>query len=312
MQFTPLDMARVTDRVQRALDRVHGGGPLEDAFIELKATWPEPSRAARQLAGAANAAHGERLIWIIGADESGKVSGADQQERSSWWAQVQKHIDGSPPDLLVDVIVRYNDAHVVALVFDTTRPPYVYIRTPEFLEIPWRKATGTVSARHEDLVRILVPAQQLPDVQILQALIFQHRGVTTDSNRKEWQSWYLDLQLYLVPPVGQDVVIPDHQCSLKWTLPGYLDVVSEGDNLTVRSDDHSLTVRASSTETIVSGPGMLHVSASTLGERDKDWPQQAYVLLSILPARAQWPRIVEVTLTRRDVGGYARYELASD
>lgn len=54
----------------KIIDRVQSSQPVEDSRVELKAQWPvELNKAARQIAGHANAAHGESILWLIGIDE---------------------------------------------------------------------------------------------------------------------------------------------------------------------------------------------------------------------------------------------------
>jgi hypothetical protein len=71
------------------------GDPVEDTKVELKATWIESEKAARQLAGHANASRGEPLLWLIGVDErNNRVVGVEPLEFEHWHKQVQKWFDG--------------------------------------------------------------------------------------------------------------------------------------------------------------------------------------------------------------------------
>jgi hypothetical protein len=69
------------------IDRVVRNQPVEDSRVELKAEWPrDPSRAARRLAGHANAARQEPILWLIGVDEGARsVPGADYANLAFWW-----------------------------------------------------------------------------------------------------------------------------------------------------------------------------------------------------------------------------------
>ena len=63
-------------------DRLKQGHPIEDARVELKTTWPDPKAAARQIAGHANAAQGEPILWLIGINEkSHQIVGAEMNDR---------------------------------------------------------------------------------------------------------------------------------------------------------------------------------------------------------------------------------------
>ena len=48
--------------VLQIVERVESEQPIEDSRIELKSDWIDPAKAARQLAGHANAAHGDTLL----------------------------------------------------------------------------------------------------------------------------------------------------------------------------------------------------------------------------------------------------------
>ena len=64
----------------RVLERVGNRQSVEDSKVELKAKWPDPVKAARRIAGHANAARGESILWLIGADEKqGVITGANYQ-----------------------------------------------------------------------------------------------------------------------------------------------------------------------------------------------------------------------------------------
>lgn len=59
---------QVEEKVLNAVETVLAGGSVEDSRIECKSDWPSVDKV-RQLAGHANAARGETIIWIIGIDE---------------------------------------------------------------------------------------------------------------------------------------------------------------------------------------------------------------------------------------------------
>src|SRR5207237_7556722 len=99
---------------------------------------------------------------------------AEPQDVADWWPQVRACFDGLAP-ALVHLAVPTADGTVVGLLFDTTRAPFV-VRNPAHgatgggpveLEVPWRDGTAVRPARREDLVRLLVPLQQLPEVELL-------------------------------------------------------------------------------------------------------------------------------------------------
>jgi len=81
--------------VLRIIEQVESGQPNEDYRVELKAKWLDAKKAARRIAGHANAAHGEPILWLIGVDEEEGVVGANNEELANWSAQVRAEFDRS-------------------------------------------------------------------------------------------------------------------------------------------------------------------------------------------------------------------------
>ena len=157
--------------VLNIVDRVEKQQPLEDSRIELKSIWPENySKTARQIAAHANAARGESILWIIGLDETEGFIGATFEELSSWWPQVIKNFDENIYPNLIDLNVPYKDKVLVALYFETERAPFV-VKNPEgkipHREVPWREGIKTRTAKRSDLIKLLVPIQEIPEFELL-------------------------------------------------------------------------------------------------------------------------------------------------
>jgi hypothetical protein len=74
----------------RVIKQAQANQPSEDKLSELKREWPtDYNKAARCIAGRANAAGGEPIRWLIGVDEnSGTVMGANHQELTKWLAVI--------------------------------------------------------------------------------------------------------------------------------------------------------------------------------------------------------------------------------
>jgi hypothetical protein len=66
----------------RVIESVEAGNSVEETTrVELKAQWPDDvNKAARQIAGQANAARGDPMFWLIGVDEKAGVIGASSTE----------------------------------------------------------------------------------------------------------------------------------------------------------------------------------------------------------------------------------------
>lgn len=163
----------------RAIERAENGQPNEDSRVELKADWPDAQRAARRIAGHANALRGEPILWIIGVDEDQGLKGANQNDLATWWPQTQAEFDGPLPRLR-DVLVYRKGKTAVALCFESEQIPYV-VRNPSYgkpdggpvrHEVPWREGTAVRSATHSDLVLLLSPLQR----PVLRIEVGRNRG----------------------------------------------------------------------------------------------------------------------------------------
>jgi hypothetical protein len=260
----------------QVVDRVGRQAPLEDARIELKAQWPDAPKAARQLAAHANGARGETILWLIGIDETHGVVGASQNDLSTWYPAVQACFDGLAPSV-TDVVVPSGGREIVALMFDTSRAPFV-VKNPYFgkakgeveLEVPWREGTSTRSARREDLIRILLPATRLPSLELLGCTASERQRVIGGSTTVEIE---LQLDLYVSPPSSDRIVFPIHRARgevtaagspapsplfVYWIRPPESPMAAVTIGPIVARPD-SVTIVATSHEAIVDGPGRVEV-----------------------------------------------------
>ena len=213
----------------RLVDQVGRGEPVEDALVELKADWVDPIRAARRLAGHANAARGQDILWVVGLDEVRGVVGAEARERAAWWNSVQAEFDDVSPDL-TDLNLLVGDKTVVALHFKTDRAPYV-VRNAAYgstkgdgvqFEVPWRAGTAVRSARRQDLVRLLIPILAVPQLAWLNGHVWAKReeGLPPDQRaelpdfvRGAHLLWRCGARLYVTPTTADRIVLPTHLCS---------------------------------------------------------------------------------------------------
>jgi hypothetical protein len=245
----------------RILESVKNGGSVEDSLVELKARWPESKKAARQLAGHANAARGARILWLIGVDEKYGIDGANYSELSAWYTQLESEFDTLAP-ALQNVNVAFDGKSIAALCFDTQRAPYV-VKNPAFntpqggaveLEVPWREGNRTRSATRSDLITVLAPIRLQPSFEPLEGSItFKSENL----QRKEAASLSVHLQFYIAPKTDQLLVFPFHKMrglataleltdELKFEQFNFYDASSRSSwlALTRRHDEHSVTVNA--------------------------------------------------------------------
>ena len=256
-------MIRPTDievAVIRALDRMVTGQPIEDDRIELKTDLPLAPKAARRIAGQANASRGEPVLWIIGADEKARsVPGIQQIEVSSWFNSVKSHFNEIAPELSV-INVPYNGVTVVALYFTTERVPYV-VANPGggtvSWEVPYREATGIRSATRSNLVRLLSPLQATPTVEVLGAFVSARDKHKSQDGLKEYVTSQVFLALLVAQPSTASVILPLAKSDLTWHL-------SESSRVPYRDlihfkGDKANGATVSSVAASLSGPAIIEV-----------------------------------------------------
>jgi len=297
--------------VLRIIEQVESGQPNEDYRVELKAEWLDAKKAARRVAGHANAAHGEPILWVIGVDEKKGAVGVNNEELANWSAQVRAEFDGLAPQILRDLDVSVKGETVVALLFDTDRAPYV-VKNPAYnqpnggpvqLEVPWREARSTRTASRSDLLRILSPIQKNPSFEILDAWLKVYpelgppsaAGGRTYSDESKNLTWKLNMEFYVVPRTDARVVIPFHHCTASFKIPELIpetqfesivmeplsSLVNRGGNVTRKID--SVTIENTEYQVLLNGPGKIVLLGEVeIPKRQIDC-QKAEIRLSLLP-----------------------------
>lgn len=145
---------------------------VEDSRVELKSQLPtDKLKVARRIAAHANAAREDYILWIIGLDENAHTSSSIKHEDlANWWPAVEKHFDELSPSL-TDVKFTYDGHQLLALCFETTRPPYVF-KNGDKTEIPWRSGTRTRSAKRSEMLLTLSNKVKMPKVRLAPPNIF--------------------------------------------------------------------------------------------------------------------------------------------
>jgi hypothetical protein len=213
----------------RVIEAVSSGNRVEDSRVELKSVWPEPKPAARRIAALANAAGGAEVMWLIGLDEKAGIVSHPPEELANWWPMVQAEFDELSPNL-TDVVVHVGDADpITALCFSTDRAPYV-VKSPHGgaiqREVPWREGTSLRSARRSDLIRILVPLQRAPGLEIVAAevnawLTHNQPGAAKPEDRGPDIDFQLQVTAYFTAGQGSYVVFPFRHMKVDLTADGF-------------------------------------------------------------------------------------------
>jgi hypothetical protein len=213
------------------IDRVKHNQPVEETRVELKSKWPDDfPKTARQLAGHANAARGDDLLWLIGVDEATGVTGADRNELANWYPKIEAQFNDLAPAMQV-VNVPFDGLTVVALCFDTERRPFL-VKNPvhgqqgggpvEF-EVPWREGNRTRTARRSELILLGYPLPELPEIEVIGGELVV--SWTNEHNPPPEASMTYDLQLqFYAAQLGSRIVsIPFHRCRVRAYLTQYPD-----------------------------------------------------------------------------------------
>ncbi len=193
---------------------------------------------------------------------------------ANWYPRVQSCFDGLAPSV-TDLIIPIQQKTVVALLFDTSRAPFVVRNVaygtpdggPVEREVPWREHIAIRSASREDLIQLLTPLQRLPVFEIFRGDIIVRQRL----NRPDFE-WNVHFGLYVIPMIPERVVIPFHHSEVTLEIPGTMPVVHFGNirlyppSLSVRRIEEDAPPRGmiwnTRDEVLIDGPGGILLSAS--------------------------------------------------
>ena len=275
----------------------------------MKAEWPEEIKAARRLAGHANSSRGQSVLWIVGLDEKKGLIGVKKEELSKWYAKVRSEFDGVYPELTDLVVPIDGGKYVQALLFDTSRSPYV-VKNPDGgkigFEVPWREATGVRTATRSDLLRVLTPVTALPNFEILSGNLTAKPGL--DPGITDLR---LAVTLYVIPN-SSPTTIPLHKTAVEVAIPKVMDTTELAlEALLPRRrirpetgrqigcypemETASKTIDYTHTELLIYGPGQFVLSAS-LGLKIKLTNVNQPAQVSIKFGIAESERVIQLAL----------------
>ena len=301
----------------RVIDCVKKGQPNEDFLVELKREWIDPEPAARRIAGHANSARGENVLWLIGVDEKKGVIGASDNDLASWYPTVEACFNEIAPRM-ISLNIPIDGTTVVALLFETDRAPYIiknsaYGKTgggsTEF-EVPWREGTRIRTARRSDLIRLIAPLELLPEVEIIDVSLTATIGRESTSVLVGYCPDQLSLtaELYVVPRNRNRVVIPFHRCQVEfeileipvlkahWIRLNPAEGVFRGNRPSLPG---SLTIQSTAHEIIIDDPGKISLKALSARPSSTEDLTNRDIRISIhlLPTGTDRPLILVKTLT---------------
>lgn len=276
-------------------ESIDSGSLVEDQTIELKSVFPDnEKKAARQIAGLANAARSEGVTWIVGMDEVRGVIGVDKTEIADWWPAVKKHFSSACPSLETVAVKKLKGKTVLGLHFRTLEIPYL-VNNPNggqviSREIPWREGNSTRTAKRDDVLRMLVPRVKAPQLEVLSMTV-------TFTSNLSVREFAIHSEVYLYSSTETTVTIPYHRSRIfvkaetldKFEIPMKYEIGSLG---SIRMHAEFSMISQTKNEGIVAGPGLFVIMGKLENFR-----------LSIDDMRAQ-PLEIELELYCHEANAY--------
>jgi len=179
---------------------------------------------------------------------------------ADWLSSLNAEFSELAPTI-TDVNVPVDNVVVTALLIETDRAPYV-VKNPSYgqasggqisLEVPWRAGTAVRTARRQDLLKLLLPAQELPTITVIKGgIVMWDEGEY--GNKVQPAHWSLESQLYIEPLHRHEVVFPYHRQEC------FIDIGTQTDKLCVKLEMQDAfrnyrQIECTPTEAIVQGPG---------------------------------------------------------
>jgi hypothetical protein len=281
----------------RQLERI-GRREAPEPGCDAMLTWPKPALAARRLAAQANAARGQRLLWIIGMDRLGKRRASDLKGWRKWQDALRPFFDGLVPEMDGLVVPVEGGPDLVMIGIQTTRAPFV-VRSKavdEALEVPWydREAGEVRSASRFDLVRMFTPLGELPHFEVLEAELTFFRNLVPRT--KATFRWTLDAALYIVPRSDARIVVPLQRCRASVEIPG-ASFASRGLDINLTADKGSPGVRVTESALLIENLGrVFFFCVGTTEVPELPWKEPARFVAEISPAGAELAAVVAADL----------------
>lgn len=297
------------------IERIEKKQPIEDSRVELKADWIEPVNAARRLAAHANAAHGNKILWLIGVNEEKGVTGINYQDFAQWFKQTISYFSEMYPRA-ESYNIPVSGKTIAAVLFETDRAPFV-VKNPLFgkkgsgpieREVPWREGTSVRTATRGDLLKMLSPLQMLPSFEVLSGHIEVNKTVQGD---KIHYFGRLHLSLYVEHLQEARIIIPIHRCTAEiiFTDSGrrfpLKDLILRPP-YTFGGDGHSinasLTVNSTRDELIITGSGRVSFEGDLLAEQNLDsFGNAAEARILLMPIGSEQTISVITELVKSDI-----------
>lgn len=267
--------ARIQAKIYDIIARGLNGQIVESDNVECKAAFPEgddKERAIRQIGGCMNAALGNDVFFLVGVQErTFAVVGANEHELANWWNGAASMFAPDSVPRYATHVVSYDGKSVVALVFDSSAPPYLVKnqwwgkqnqKSDIKYEVPWREGNRARTATRQDMLKMFLAVEKTPDCEVL--------AVDLRCGPDSWAGGpasSLSAAFYVVPRSSERIVLPWHQCEVMLryddpkAFPARVNTAMDVQGMIPYAA--SPLVRASGRDVVLDGPGQITFTAAT-------------------------------------------------
>lgn len=168
------DLIQLEAWVYDVVDRIKRGIAIEDDRIEFKREWPpDYYKAARLIAGLANAARGGEVLLLVGVDPKQDPYFFDPGsiEPANWFPQIFGHFSDkhTPPHRIIQI--HGTVGAPVAVAFDPDGAPFL-VKNPNYgnklgevieSQVPWREGTRIRSAKRGEFLSMMYRQTLVPE-----------------------------------------------------------------------------------------------------------------------------------------------------
>lgn len=267
----------IENRVNGVVAAVLAGSPYEDSVYELKTDWIDPEKAARRIAGHANAASPDPVIWIIGIDEKAKkIMPPASNDLSTWWPQVQSKFEFGFSPRMQDLAIHTAHGVIYALAFETDRAPYVIKNAAGgqiSKEVPWREGTRVETATRANLLSILVPIAKVPTYTVTYSSMRVGPSTLDAEKNEPKHSWGIWVTAYIVSESDRALHSPFHVGSASLTIAGQMSPFCTLDKFAYGGQPDG-PIQADTSQFIIRETGELKIIASGRTDTVQPFPKE--------------------------------------
>jgi hypothetical protein len=257
------------------------------------------------LAAHANAARGRDVLWLVGVKTGAtgresygnlRTTGVQMAEFDGWLEKLLPYFDGLAPKVQAFMLPFGTNGtspqrQLIVLHIETARAPFVFrpSASSATLEVPWLDSAPQLirSAGRHELLKLLVPLQDLPQCEVLDAELTFYKNLHGSGAQKHLHRWSLDGSLYVIPTSDTKAVIPLHRCSANLQIPG-TGFSAPAQDLTLTADKLSPAIRITDSAALVEGLGRIFVFCSgSTSAVDIAWQSPLRLTFDLIPTGAE-------------------------